>query len=183
MLKPGQVVKKFKSKKGKDVVVRVVKKNDAQGLLDMINSVIAEDDFILLNKKQDIKQEKKWLNNTINKILKGDEILVCAVESSRIIGNCSIKKGSGRQSHIGSLGIVIMDRYREEGIGIELMKEILKLARTLKLKVITLDVLASNKRAQALYRKFGFRIYGKLPRGVLRKGKYVSDIEMCKELQ
>lgn len=182
-MKPGQIIKKFKSKKGREVILRVIKKDDLNGLLKMINSIISENDFILLNKKINRKEEIKWLNDTINQIKKNRRIAICAVHNSKIIGNSTVSKGYGCQSHIGYFGITLMKDYREEGIGTKLINEIMKLSKKeLKCKLIILEAYETNKRAQNLYKKVGFKTYGKLPQAILRRGKYISDIKMYKEL-
>lgn len=182
MIKLGQVLKKFKSKKGREVIIRVVKKSDVNGLLDMINSIIAEDDFIILDKKLTKEQEKEWLEKKISVILAKKGILICAEINGKVIGNCEVTKKEGRLAHTGGLGISIIKEYREEGVGWVLMKEILKWAKKLKIKIVILDVFKTNQRALNFYKKLGFKIYGKLPKGALRRKKYVSDIKMYKEL-
>lgn len=49
-----------------------------------------------------------------------------------------------------------------------------------KLRIITLGVFSDNALAQKMYEKFGFKEYGRLPKGVLHKNKYVDHIYMYK---
>lgn len=184
MIKLGQVVKKFKSKKGNEVLIRVIRISDAKDLMDIMNSIIAEDDFIIINKKLTLKEEKEWMRETIKKIKKNQEIFLCALVGSKIIGSSSIKRGIGRKLHVGDFGIIIGENFRKEGIGEQLMSEILKIAKIqMKLKIVTLLVFATNKRAQSLYKKMGFKIYGELPKAIDRHGEYISSIQMYKELK
>lgn len=183
MIKLGQILKKLKSRKKREVIIRVVKRGDAQQLLNLINSIIEENDFIIINKKLTMKEEKEWLDDKIKNILGNKEILICALADSKIIGNCSISKKEGRLSHIGKLGISVMKEYREEGIGSSLIQEALKRAKKLGIKIVILDVFSTNNRALNFYKKFGFKVYGKLPKAIQRKGRYFSDVKMYKELK
>ncbi len=69
------------------------------------------------------------------------------------------------------------------GIGEILAKKVLELAKKeLKIKIVILDVFENNIPAINLYKKLGFKIYGKLPKGMKYKGRYVTKICMYKEL-
>jgi len=73
------------------------------------------------------------------------------------------------EAHITT--IAIRDAYRRRGIGEWLLISIIDMAAQLKAKVITLEVRASNKQAQALYQKFGFQKVG------LRRAYYTDNGE------
>jgi len=182
-LKPGKILKKVISQKGQEIILRLPKSSDLKDFQELINSLVEEDDFILINKKMGLKEERKWLMNVLKEIKEGKKVLLCAVANQKVIGSCQITKGRGRQSHVGRLGIALHKNYRQQKIGSFLMEETLKLAQKyLKNKMITLEVFATNKRARNFYQKFGFKEYGKLPRAILRRGRYIPEILMYKEL-
>jgi len=70
------------------------------------------------------------------------------------------------EAHI--IAIAVRNDYRRTGIGEELLFSTIELAAQLNAKVVTLEVRASNKAAQALYKKCGFQLIG-------RRAKYYSD--------
>ncbi len=182
-MKPGEIVKKFKSKKGKEIILRSLKTSDAKELMVMINSVIAEDDYILMLDKVTLKQEKETVQKWLKKIRKNEMIILVVEYKDKIIGNSEVKIGTGARSHVGNFGITLVKDFREEGIGSVLMKESLALAKKLlKVSLITLEVYSTNKRAQSLYKKTGFKKVGFMPKAIKRKGKYISEIIMYKEL-
>ena len=182
-MKPGQIIKKFKSKKGKEIILRNLKKDDAQKLMCMINSVIAENDYILMLDKVTLKQEKGIVEKWFGKIRKKEMVILVAEHKNKIIGNSQITIGKGARAHVGNFGITLVNGFREEGIGSVLMKETLYLAKKLlKVSLITLEVYVTNKRAQSLYTKTGFKKVGLMPKAIKRKGKYISEIIMYKEL-
>jgi ribosomal-protein-alanine N-acetyltransferase len=62
------------------------------------------------------------------------------------------------EAHITTLAV--RDAYRRQGIGEHLLIEIIERAAQLKANVVTLEARISNKRAQALYQKYGFQKVG-----------------------
>jgi len=63
------------------------------------------------------------------------------------------------EAHITSIGV--RNGYRRAGIGERLLISLIDLAAELNLEIMTLEVRTSNKTAQALYHKYGFRVVGK----------------------
>ena len=67
-----------------------------------------------------------------------------------------------KEAHIIAIGV--RDSYRRLGIGEGLLIATIELAQILSTNVVTLEVRASNEIAQELYKKYGFRVIGRLPR-------------------
>jgi ribosomal-protein-alanine N-acetyltransferase len=65
--------------------------------------------------------------------------------------------------------LAVEAKYRNKGIGKELIEKTLSLAKELKIKSIFLEVRESNEAARKLYRKLGFKLLGK------RKGYYPKN--------
>ena len=63
-----------------------------------------------------------------------------------------------KEAHI--IAIAVRSNYRQIGVGEGLLISIIELATKLNAKAITLEVRASNKIAQALYKKYGFQLVG-----------------------
>ena len=66
------------------------------------------------------------------------------------------------EAHI--IAIAVRNDYRQMGIGEGLLISLIEMAGHLNTNVITLEVRASNEIAQALYKKYGFRVVGRRPR-------------------
>lgn len=66
------------------------------------------------------------------------------------------------------IAVAVRNSYRRMGIGEGLLISTIEMASQLNANVITLEVRASNEIAQALYKKYGFRIVSSRP-------KYYSD--------
>ena len=70
------------------------------------------------------------------------------------------------EAHIIAIGV--RNGYRQLGIGEGLLIATIELAQGLNANIVTLEVRASNKVAQELYRKYGFQVVG-------RRLKYYSS--------
>jgi ribosomal-protein-alanine N-acetyltransferase len=73
------------------------------------------------------------------------------------------------EAHITTFGV--HPEWRRQGIGRQLLLNLVDLARTLGAARMTLEVRASNTAAQALYRTFGFEAVGR------RRAYYTDDGE------
>ena len=66
------------------------------------------------------------------------------------------------EAHITTFAV--LPEWRRRGIGGRLMVELMRLARELNSRVMTLEVRLSNRAARGLYGRFGFRPVGIRPR-------------------
>lgn len=67
--------------------------------------------------------------------------------------------------------VAVVETERGQGIGEELMREAMRIAREAKMDVMSLEVRVTNVVAQNLYRKLGFQDGG------IRKGYYTDNQE------
>ena len=66
------------------------------------------------------------------------------------------------EAHVTTFAV--LPQWRRHGVGGRLMVEMMRLARDLNARVMTLEVRLSNAAARALYQQFGFRPVGGRPR-------------------
>ena len=84
-----------------------------------------------------------------------------------------------KYTHRAYLGMSILQKYTGMGLGSAMMKIALDQARANGFEQVELGVFSDNERAQALYKKFGFKEYGKQPRAFkLQDGTYRDEIIM-----
>lgn len=160
------------------MVLRAPQWRDLDDLLEFINSLVEEEADICREKKATREEEADWLGRRLADIEKGAEIGIVAEVEGRVVANSVVTRKSGPMSHVGSLGIAIKAGYRNTGIGTEIMKTLIDESRKMGLKVLVLDVFASNRKARHVYEKVGFKESGKIPKGIYRKGKYIDLIRM-----
>jgi RimJ/RimL family protein N-acetyltransferase len=78
---------------------------------------------------------------------------------------------------------VIKQGYRDAGLGTEIMRTQIDLAKKMELKVLTLTAFASNKRAIHVYEKVGFVQTGTIPRKHFKDSEYVDEVIMTNSLE
>ena len=182
-MKTGKVVKVIKLKNGKEAKLRYPKFEDWKDLLEYINSLVEENALIIINKKISKKKELEWITKQLKKIETNQMVALVAEVDGKVVGVCDIKKLEYKKSHVGSLGIGVRKEYRGLGIGYNLMKTAIKLAKKeLKLKIITLNVFENNKIALKLYKQLGFKVCGRCPKFLKHKGKFWDELIMYKEI-
>jgi RimJ/RimL family protein N-acetyltransferase len=103
-----------------------------------------------------------------------------AVVGRRVVGWCDIQRiPRDAMAHSGILGIGIVDGFRRQGIGRALMHAALMRARRSGLTRVELTVREDNRRAIALYRKFGFVAEGVKRNGFRVDGRYYNVVSMA----
>jgi RimJ/RimL family protein N-acetyltransferase len=170
----------FELRSGTQVTVRNPTLQDAQRIIEVMRTVVAEGPYTLteldefdwnvMSKRQDISESLRH---------PGQLALVAEV-NGEVVGFLEFVNGRRRRTqHSGSLSIFIQDGFREIGIGSVLLKTLLKWARTSPLiEKVTLAVFSTNTRAIAVYQKLGFLVEGRCPRDMKIDGEYVDSVLM-----
>jgi len=178
MIKP----RTFTAKDGKRVVLRSVKWDDLDDLIDLINSLVEEGADILRADKVTRSEEAEWLSKRLARIDRGELIDAVAEVEGKIVANSEVEKRGDLMSHVGYLGIGIKSDFRGIGIGTQIMKTLIEESKKAGLKVLVLDHFETNRKARGLYEKMGFMEAGKIPKGIYKNRKYIDLIRMVLEL-
>jgi RimJ/RimL family protein N-acetyltransferase len=179
----GKIIRRFSAKDGRKVTLRTVKWEDLDDLLELINSLVEEKADIIRSEKVSRDEEIDWLSGVLRRQEKGEVAYVLAEASGEVVASSEIARRTGYEEHVGALGIVIKKGFRNQGIGTEIMRSLIEQGQAWRLKVLTLSIFASNKRAYHVYEKVGFIETGRVPRKFFRSGKYIDEITMTKLLE
>lgn len=181
-----KIIFEGKSSKNVKFIIRYPNEKDAGPMHEYINKLSVEKTFVnYQGEKIRLEEEKEYLKDELTRIKKLQSVLLLVFLDSKIIGISNIDLGEGASSHEGIMGISILKEYRNEGIGKILLNQTIKESENnLKnLELITLSVFGNNQIAYDLYKKLGFREFGRLPNGVNYKGKYYDRIYMFKSFR
>ncbi len=187
-MRTGIIYQRFKTSKGESVTLRALKWEDLDDCVVFINDLVSERNSeptlgIIADRKQTRETEAEWLANQITGIERGSIISVVAEVAGRLAGNSSVTRGPYEDTkHHGYLGIAISKKYRDRGIGLEMMRTLVKESRKAGLKTIQLEVFANNPRAIHVYERTGFRETGRIPKKMQRNGKLIDSVVMAREL-
>jgi putative acetyltransferase len=108
--------------------------------------------------------------------VEGDYLLVASI-NGEVVGNAGLHQSSKRprRAHAMWIGMTVREDLQGKGVGTALMQALVDLADGwLNVFRLELTVFVDNKRAIALYRKFGFEIEGTHKAYALRAGEYVD---------
>ena len=138
---------------------------------------------ILFEKKSTPGEGAKWLAELLVRIETGEEVCLVAVTDGAIVGFVNVTRGKpSYERHHGVLGISISKKFREMGIGSELIRNVLDECRKAGLVSIELAAFHSNLRAIRLYERLGFKHAGRIPKKTRREESFFDDIIMSIEL-
>ncbi len=175
--------------KDKKIIVRELEQGDARKtdkFRKFINTLVDDKSAQIKTKtRKSLKEEREGIKNHLKEIKKYRTVMLIAEAKNKIIATTGIELRREIQSHVGELGISIIKGYRGIGLGTYLTKEILNLAKKKlkpKPKMIRLGVFSTNKTAQSLYRKMGFKTVAKVPGQFNFYGKLVDEIIMLLKL-
>ncbi|PTX52218.1 RimJ/RimL family protein N-acetyltransferase [Melghirimyces profundicolus] len=170
-------------KTGEEITVRCAEGNDAEALLEMTRSVIAEGRHHLTKPEEfnaTAEEEKNWIHQVSQS---PNRLILLAEIRGEIIGMLDFHGGEKKRlRHTGSLGMSVQKNWRNRGVGSVLLAILLKWASNHpELRKICLEVFADNEGAIGLYRKAGFRTEGRLVHHVrMEDGSYTDLIQMCR---
>lgn len=114
--------------------------------------------------KSKLKEFEKYVRNGVKR--KNTNFVLVAEAQGRIIGfiYCMTQK-KPIVYKVKKLGYIrdlfVLPKYRKKGIAKLLIQEVEKEFKKRKLKHIALDVLVGNKQAIKVYKKIGFKEFGK----------------------
>jgi ribosomal protein S18 acetylase RimI-like enzyme len=177
-----KISKEFEGKRIEIKTLSVKDLKRAKEFQDYINSLVEEDAQISRNKKVKLEEEEKWLRREIEEVRKRKRVVVIAEHMNKVVGICDARLKNGRRSHVAEIAISVKKEYRGIGLGKFLMKTVLKIAKDkLRPTLFRLSVFSTNKIAQNLYKKLGFKEVARIPKQIQYKGKLVDEIVMMRK--
>ncbi len=170
---------------GHEVLIRYPERTDVNIMHKYINALSKEKTYISFQGENiSLKEEEKYLRENLKNIDDKKMVQILLFVDGKFAGISEIKFGEMVNKHVGNLGISIAKGFRGKGMGKLIMRTILKEAKKVapSLKIVTLQVFSNNNIGRGMYKKFGFKEIGLLPKGILYKGSYIDDIMMYKEV-
>lgn len=180
-----QYHKQVQLNNGELCILRSPNSEDAQAILHHMMATSCETDNMLSycdEITKTVEEEKEYLGRIE---ASANEIMISASVAGKIVANAGLNPVSEREKcrHRCQFGVSILKEYWGLGIGSHIMTAILEAARQAGYKQIELDVVTENDRAVALYKKFGFQIFGTHEKAYYsRSGRYQALYLMSCEL-
>jgi RimJ/RimL family protein N-acetyltransferase len=183
-MKTGKTLLGFYAENGQKVVFRTPKWEDVDDLLELINSLVEEGAEISRDEKIESRDaEIDWLSKALASLEKDEVFYLVAEVNGKVVASSDMHMLRGYDKHVGVIGIVIKQGFRDLGIGTRMMQTLVDEAEKKGLKVLTLSAFASNKRAIHVYEKIGFVQTGLIPKKHFKEGKYIDEVIMTRVLE
>jgi ribosomal protein S18 acetylase RimI-like enzyme len=189
-LKPERRVAEFVTKDGRHIVLRSLRGSDLEALMNFANTLVKEKrtnqnlGIVSFDSEVTLKEERKFLRTVVQGVKKNEIVSVTALDNGILVGHCDVRRrSSSDERHTGVLGIVILDGYRNVGVGERMMVEALREARRMGVWLVELRVFAINDVAIHLYEKLGFQVVGVVPNKMIRGERSFDEVVMYNDLR
>lgn len=162
------------------VIIRRAVKPDAKSLIEYLNLIGGESDFLTFGAGEypkTIEQIEEFIENASKK---DNALFIIAEINGKIIGNLNFSAGlSPRITHVGEFGVSVLKKYWGNGIGEELIKYLIEWSKKSGIiRKINLRVRTDNTPGINLYKKLGFSQEGILTRDFFINDKFYDSMSM-----
>lgn len=113
-------------------------------------------------------------------------IMISAFEGDTLVGNASLFAVLDKKKtrHRATFGIAILKAAWGQGLGYQILSELITFAAGAGYEQVELEVVSDNLPAISLYQKLGFTVYGQRPRSFkLNNGNYSDELLMLLKLR
>ena len=166
MMKLKGFPKKVTLKNGEQVVIRALNSKDNPKLMEFFRALPKEDRLFL---RGDVTQQK-WVDDYVNNIDHTARVPLVAVHQKNVVGNATLYRSRyGWTVHVAKLRVAVARQYQRQGLGTALAKALVKIAMSIGIEKMTVEVVDNQISAKCAFEKLGF-----YPEAIL-KG-HVKDI-------
>jgi RimJ/RimL family protein N-acetyltransferase len=168
----------YKTKDGREILIRPMREEDIDRIIDIIDSIALEKIFIA---NEGVKDKDFFKRSTVRRIEKGIWVLLVAQLEGKIVGHANVQIGHlQKNKHTAYVATVISNPYRSIGIGSALMDASEKIAKLKGIEKLYLSVFSINEIAKKAYERWGFKTEAILSEQFKIEGQYVDEIYMSK---
>ena len=159
---PKQYVRSGRMKNGEEVLVRPIRPEDEPFLIKL-HQVLSER-TVYLRYFQPLKLSQRVAHERLTRIcfIDYDREMALVVEHKKDDGSTGII-AIGRLSRVrgqddAEMAVLVDDRYQHQGLGTELYRRLIEVARDEHLTSVTSTILTENREMQAICRKLAFQL-------------------------
>ena len=169
---PKQYVRSVKMKNGEDIVVRPIRPEDEPLLIKLHRAL--SDRTVYLRYFQPLKLSQRTAHERLTRIcfIDYDREMALVAEHTNAEGNPEII-AIGRLSRLrgrnqAEMAVLVDDRFQHQGLGTELYRRLIEVARDEHLTQVESTILAENREMQTICRKYGFHLEADLEDGTVQ---------------
>lgn len=175
----------YNLKDGRKLSIRRVEESDSSELVKLSIKMGGESDNLTFGIDDFYFTEEQQRNFISNIKDKNNCIYIAAIVENKIIGTLSfLASPRKRIEHRGDMGIAVLKEFWGIGIGSSLIDYFLRWAYSTEvIRKIDLQVREDNVSAINLYLKRGFKIEGRISRGIQINGQFHDIYCMGKSIR
>ena len=171
---------------GRNCVLRSAGPEDAGLMIAYMKAMLGETPFLLRTPEEFDYTEEQEAAVLARRRDDPRGLMLVAEAGGEIVASADVTP-MGRRSrtlHRCTLGMSVRKDYWGVGLASLLMERLIAHAGNAGFEQIELEVVRSNRRALALYAKYGFRVYGTRLHGIkYADGSYANEYMMVRELK
>jgi RimJ/RimL family protein N-acetyltransferase len=163
-------------KNGSRLTLREAEPRDAEAMLIFVEQTAHESENLTRGPGEftlSVEQERDFLAASAQA---PTSLFLLAEVAGELAGNLNFSAGNRQRiRHIGDMGIAVLQKYWNLGIGGRLLTYMVDWARaTATIRKIDLRVRVDNPAAIHLYEKYGFVREGRITRGFYLRGEFID---------
>ncbi len=169
---PQRYVRSGKMKNGEEVLIRPIRPED-EPLLIKLHQVLSER-TVYLRYFQPLRLSQRTAHDRLTRIcyIDYDREMALAVEHKNADGNREII-AIGRLSRMrgkdeAEMAVLVDDRFQHQGLGTELYRRLIEVARDEHLGSVVSTILSENREMQTICKKLGFKLEASLEDGTVQ---------------
>ncbi len=158
------------------LVVRQVTLDDAEGITNVLNPIIIEGLYTVLDTTFTPEEEKEFIAQFPER---GVFTVALSGSDSTVIGFQNIEpfaQYTKAFDHVGIIGTFVCENARGLGVSKELFNSTFEVAKQKGYEKLFAYVRSDNERALAAYLKQGFEIVGTAKKHAKVRGEYVDEV-------
>jgi RimJ/RimL family protein N-acetyltransferase len=169
--------RKYELKNGRVVLIREAVVQDARSVLDYVEAISGESDFLTFGPGEfDLTEAAE--EDLLRKYRESDnQLYLLGLIDDTIVASLTFSAGHRpRLRHSGEFGMSVRKQYWGLGIGSLMLNALIEWARATQIvKKINLRVRTDNQRAILLYNRKGFVIEGTIRKEIFLDGRYFDN--------
>jgi RimJ/RimL family protein N-acetyltransferase len=167
-----------------NIIIKKASLDDAANWASMLLQFDKETQFTMFQPNERSSDISKYENKIIEINNNPKAIILLAFDNKlpkdNVVGYlCGEGYKNTRKNHVVLIGVGVLKSYHSNGVGSQLLTELLKHARENGIKRIEAHIAESNNNSINLFNKFGFALEGKKHKAILIDNNYQDECLMA----
>ena len=169
---PTEYVRPGRMKNGEEILFRPIRPEDEPAMIKFHEAL--SDRTVYFRYFQSLKLSQRTAHERLARIcfIDYDHEMALVAEHKDANGDPAIiaigRLSQLRDRHEGEMAVLVEDRFQHQGLGTELYRRLIEVARAENLSRVESIILADNRDMQAICRKLGFRLKADLKDGTVQ---------------